>query len=133
MKQSGPIMPTISHSPMSPLLEDSVKDGVPSVHVGVEPSTDAGGVQARPLEWLDECPAPLELPDSTLNDDLFSARDSILMSVILMRKNWFNDLQSLLIFKFKPYELHRLYKQENVIWNYQWKLSEYTVWKLSDG
>jgi len=30
--------------PMSPLSEDSVKDGVPSVHVGVEPSTDTGGV-----------------------------------------------------------------------------------------
>lgn len=39
--------------PISPFsLElDSVKLGVPSVHVGVEPSIDAGGVQARaPLE-----------------------------------------------------------------------------------
>lgn len=69
--------------PISPLLEDSVKEGVPSVHVGVEPSTEAGGVQARPREWL-ECPAP-ELPDSTLRDDLFSARDSNLISVILQK------------------------------------------------
>lgn len=61
-------------SPISPLLEDSVNEGVPSVHVGVDPSTEAGGVQANPLEWL-ECPAP-ELPDSTLNVDLFSLRDS---------------------------------------------------------
>lgn len=59
---------------MSPLLEDSVNEGVPSVQVGVDPSTEAGGVQANPLEWL-ECPAP-ELPDSTLNVDLFSVRDS---------------------------------------------------------
>lgn len=64
--------------PISPLLEDSVNEGVPSVHVGVEPSTEAGGVQAKPLEWL-ECPAP-ELPDSTLNVDLFSVRDSNLIS-----------------------------------------------------
>lgn len=72
--------------PMSPLLDDSVNDGVPSVHVGVEPSTDAGGVHAMPLE----CPAP-ELPDSTLNDDLFSARDSnrtsdILQSIKILKK-----------------------------------------------
>lgn len=73
-------MPPI-HSPMSPLLDDSVKDGVPSVHVGVEPSTEAGGVHASPREWL-EWPAP-ELPDSTLKDDLFSDRDSNFMSVIL--------------------------------------------------
>lgn len=45
-------MPPI-HSPMSPLLDDSVKDGVPSVHVGVEPSTEAGGVHASPREWLE--------------------------------------------------------------------------------
>jgi len=39
--------------PISPFsLElDSVKLGVPSVHVGVEPSIDVGGVQAKaPLE-----------------------------------------------------------------------------------
>lgn len=37
--------------PISPLELDSVKLGVPSVHVGVEPSFDAGGVQANaPLE-----------------------------------------------------------------------------------
>lgn len=68
---------------MSPLLDDSVKDGVPSVHVGVEPSTEAGGVHAKPLEWL-ECPAP-ELPDSTLNVDLFSIRDSSRISEILQK------------------------------------------------
>lgn len=66
---------------MSPLLDDSVNEGVPSVHVGVDPSTDAGGVHASPLEWL-EWPAP-ELPDSTLRDDFVSARDSSLMSVML--------------------------------------------------
>lgn len=32
--------------PMSPLELDSVKLGVPSVQVGVEPSTEAGGVHA---------------------------------------------------------------------------------------
>lgn len=35
------------NSPISPLELDSVKLGVPSVHVGVEPSFDAGGVHAR--------------------------------------------------------------------------------------
>jgi len=34
--------------PRSPLELESVKLGVPSVQVGVEPSPDAGGVQARP-------------------------------------------------------------------------------------
>lgn len=33
--------------PISPLELDSVKLGVPSVHVGVEPSLDAGGVHAN--------------------------------------------------------------------------------------
>lgn len=33
---------------MSPLELESVKLGVPSVHVGVEPSPDAGGVHANP-------------------------------------------------------------------------------------
>lgn len=33
---------------MSPLELDSVKLGVPSVHVGVDPSIDVGGVQAKP-------------------------------------------------------------------------------------
>lgn len=53
--------------PMSPLLELSVKDGVPSVHVGVEPSAlPAGGVHVRP-------PPRLLLPPlSTLSDDLVS-------------------------------------------------------------
>ena len=32
----------------SPLLDDSVNDGVPSVHVGVEPSIDRGGVPNAP-------------------------------------------------------------------------------------
>lgn len=44
---------------MSPLELDSVKLGVPSVHVGVEPSFDAGGVHAkapRDPYWL-----PLEV------------------------------------------------------------------------
>lgn len=52
---------------MSPLLELSVKDGVPSVHVGVEPSAlPAGGVHVRP-------PPPRLLPPlSTLSDDLVS-------------------------------------------------------------
>jgi hypothetical protein len=50
------------HLPRSPLLEDSVKDGVPSVQVGVLPSTDAGGVHVT----LDLWPEPA---DSTLNED----------------------------------------------------------------
>ena len=50
-KQSGRMyMITI---PISPLLEDSVKLGVPSVHVGVLPSHEAGGVQV--IVFL--CPA----------------------------------------------------------------------------
>lgn len=78
---------------MSPLLDDSVKDGVPSVHVGVEPSTEAGGVHASPREWL-ECPAP-ELPDSTLNVDLFSILDSKRMSDTLeFQKNMKSKLES---------------------------------------
>lgn len=40
----------VRHSPISPLLDDSVNEGVPSVQVGVEPSTEAGGVHAKPLE-----------------------------------------------------------------------------------
>lgn len=78
-------MPT-NHSPISPLLEDSVKEGVPSVQVGVEPSTDVGGVHAKPLEWLLEWPAP-ELPDSTLSDDFdfVSERDSNFISVMLKK------------------------------------------------
>lgn len=36
------------YSPKSPLELESVKLGVPSVQVGVEPSPDAGGVQAKP-------------------------------------------------------------------------------------
>lgn len=70
---------------MSPDEEDSVKDGVPSVQVGVEPSTEAGGVQVkcRPPPVATE-PIPLvELPDSTLSDDLFSDRDSSLISDML--------------------------------------------------
>lgn len=53
--------------PASPLLELSVKDGVPSVQVGVEPSAlPAGGVQVRP-------PPPRLLPPlSTLNEDFVS-------------------------------------------------------------
>lgn len=55
---------------MSPLLELSVKDGVPSVHVGVEPSAlPAGGVHVRPPPP----PPPRLLPPlSTLSDDLVS-------------------------------------------------------------
>lgn len=53
---------------MSPLLELSVKDGVPSVHVGVEPSAlPAGGVHVRPPP-----PRLLLPPLSTLSDDLVS-------------------------------------------------------------
>ena len=52
---------------MSPLLELSVNDGVPSVHVGVEPSAlPVGGVHVSP-------PPPRLLPPlSTLNDDFVS-------------------------------------------------------------
>lgn len=90
------------HSPISPLLEDSVKEGVPSVQVGVEPSTEVGGVHASPLpEYppLLEWPAP-ELPDSTLSVDLFSDRDSNLISVILEKTKMINlkNLCILLLF-----------------------------------
>ena len=53
--------------PASPLLELSVKDGVPSVQVGVEPSAlPAGGVQVKP-------PPPRLLPPlSTLSEDFVS-------------------------------------------------------------
>ena len=55
--------------PISPLLDDSVNDGVPSVHVGVLPSTDAGGVHVR--FFVVPLAKPLvELDDSTLNEDL---------------------------------------------------------------
>lgn len=52
---------------MSPLLELSVKEGVPSVQVGVEPSAlPVGGVHVNP-------PPPRLLPPlSTLNDDFVS-------------------------------------------------------------
>lgn len=50
--------------PRSPLLDDSVNEGVPSVHVGVLPSTDAGGVQVT-VDLVG--PEPL---DSTLREDL---------------------------------------------------------------
>lgn len=71
--------------PMSPDEEDSVKDGVPSVQVGVEPSTEAGGVQVKCLPPpVTTEPIPLvELPDSTLSEDLFSDRDSSLISDML--------------------------------------------------
>lgn len=80
-------------SPISPLLDDSVKEGVPSVHVGVEPSTDAGGVHASPLEWA-ECPAPELPPDSTLNVDLFSVRQSNLTSDTLQPAEITRTLQT---------------------------------------
>lgn len=38
---------TALNIPISPLELDSVKLGVPSVYVGVEPSTDAGGVHTK--------------------------------------------------------------------------------------
>jgi len=59
--------------------------------VGVDPSTEVGGVHARPV--LDECPPDdewppaVELPpdDSTLREDFVSARYSTLISVILQK------------------------------------------------
>lgn len=71
--------------PMSPLLDDSVKEGVPSVQVGVEPSTEAGGVQVRvrPVAVAPEPKPDVEELDSTLREDLFSGRDSNLMSDML--------------------------------------------------
>lgn len=52
---------------MSPEDEDSVKDGVPSVQVGVEPSTLAGGVHARclPVPVTPEPMPDVDEPDST--------------------------------------------------------------------
>lgn len=57
----------MTNLPMSPLLELSVKEGVPSVQVGVEPSAlPAGGVHVSP-------PPPRLLPPlSTLKDDFVS-------------------------------------------------------------
>lgn len=71
--------------PMSPLLDDSVKEGVPSVQVGVEPSTEAGGVQVRvrPVAVAPEPKPDVEELDSTLREDLLSGRDSNLMSDML--------------------------------------------------
>ncbi|KAG8307239.1 hypothetical protein J6590_026802 [Homalodisca vitripennis] len=62
------------YSPISPEEEDSVKEGVPSVQVGVEPSTDAGGVQVRclPVPVTTDPIPDVEDPDSTLSEDLFS-------------------------------------------------------------
>lgn len=82
--------------PISPEDDDSVNDGVPSVHVGVEPSTDAGGVQVR---WrlvpvTTELNPEVEEPDSTLNEDLFSVRDSKCTSEILKRKIIQNPFRS---------------------------------------
>jgi hypothetical protein len=70
---------------MSPLLDDSVNDGVPSVQVGVEPSTEAGGVhvRVRPVPVAPEPKPEVDELDSTLRDDLFSGRDSSLMSDML--------------------------------------------------
>lgn len=70
---------------MSPLLDDSVKEGVPSVQVGVEPSTEAGGVQVRvrPVAVAPEPKPDVEELDSTLREDLLSGRDSNLMSDML--------------------------------------------------
>lgn len=49
--QNDQLIPLVSCAvsilPNSPLELDSVRLGVPSVQVGVEPSTDAGGVQVR--------------------------------------------------------------------------------------
>lgn len=70
---------------MSPDDEDSVKDGVPSVQVGVDPSTLAGGVHARclPVPVTPEPIPDVDEPDSTLREDLFSERDSNLISDML--------------------------------------------------
>lgn len=70
---------------MSPEEEDSVKDGVPSVHVGVDPSTLAGGVHVRwrPVPVITDPIPDVDEPDSTLSEDLFSDRDSNLISDIL--------------------------------------------------
>jgi hypothetical protein len=72
---------------MSPLLDDSVKEGVPSVQVGVEPSTEAGGVhvRVRPVAVAPEPKPDVDELDSTLRDDLFSGRDSNLMSDMLQQ------------------------------------------------
>lgn len=61
-----PLIGVVGH-PMSPLLELSVNDGVPSVQVGVDPSAlPAGGVHVKP-------PPPRLLPPlSTLRDDFVS-------------------------------------------------------------
>lgn len=68
-----------------------MKDGVPSVHVGVEPSTDAGGVHVRclPVPVTTEPIPDVDEPDSTLNEDLFSDRDSNRISDILKQNTSF--------------------------------------------
>lgn len=63
------------NSPRSPLLEDSVKEGVPSVQVGVLPSTEAGGVQVT-VERVGPEPE-----DSTLREDL------VVTSLMLLEVN----------------------------------------------
>lgn len=45
----GRVFVVVAIVPISPLELDSVKLGVPSVNVGVEPSTEAGGVQESTL------------------------------------------------------------------------------------
>lgn len=80
-------MMEIRYIPISPLLDDSVKEGVPSVQVGVEPSTEAGGVhvRVRPVPVAPEPKPDVDELDSTLRDDLLSGRDSSLMSDMLQK------------------------------------------------
>ena len=58
---------------------------MPSVHVGVDPSTEAGGVhvRVRPVAVAPDPKPDVDELDSTLRDDLFSGRDSSLTSDIL--------------------------------------------------
>lgn len=64
--------------PKSPLEEDSVKLGVPSVQVGVLPSTESGGVQVR-VRTIGVGPTLVSTP----SDDLESGRGSNCTSLTL--------------------------------------------------
>lgn len=71
------------HLPISPLELDSVKLGVPSVQVGVDPSFEAGGVHANaPREpyWL-----PLDVSTAKCGSSRIS--DILFMDFLHERKN----------------------------------------------
>lgn len=73
-----PLKQQLASIPKSPLEEDSVKLGVPSVQVGVLPSTESGGVQVR-VRTIGVGPTLVSTP----SDDLESGRGSNCTSLTL--------------------------------------------------